>query len=84
MMQTTNTENHFDILIVGAGLVGGALACALADVDERRHDGILGAQHLGHPGTDVRGGNGDGRNIARVPMVLVPRVQDVPQVGLDG
>jgi 2-polyprenylphenol 6-hydroxylase len=42
-MMTTNTENHFDILIVGAGLVGGTLACALADVDESLRIGVIEA-----------------------------------------
>ncbi len=38
-------------------------------------------QDAGHPGPDMGRGNRLRRDIACVPMVLVPRVEDVPQVG---
>ena len=57
---------------------------ALADVDERRHNRVLGPQDLGHPCSDVRGGDGEGRDVAGVPVILVAGVEDVSEVRLHG
>ena len=45
---------------------------ALADVDEGRHDRITRTEHAGHPGADVRAGDRLRRDVAGVPMELVP------------
>ena len=44
--------------------------------------GIARPEHAGHPRADVRRGDGLRRHVAGVPVVLVPRVEDVAQVGL--
>ena len=54
----------------------------LADVDEGRHHLLPGAEHPAHPGADVRAGNRLRRHIAGVPVVLMPRVENAPQIGL--
>ena len=43
--------------------------------------GIERTQHAGHPGADVRRRHRLRRHVARVPVILMPRVQDVAQVG---
>ena len=43
--------------------------------------GLLRPEHAGHPRADVRAGDRLRRHVAGVPVVLVPRVQDVAQVG---
>ena len=43
--------------------------------------GLTRPQHAGHPRADVRRGHGLRRHVAGVPVVLMPRVQDVAQVG---
>ena len=55
---------------------------ALADVDEGGHHRIARAEHAGHPGADVRAGDGLRRDIAGMPMELVTRMQDAAEVGL--
>jgi len=55
---------------------------ALADVDEGRHDRIARTEHAGHPGADVRAGDGLRRDVTGVPVELVTRVQDAAEVGL--
>ncbi len=55
----------------------------LADVDERRDRRVLRPADLGDPRADVRRGHGLRRDVPGVPVVLVPRVEDVPQVGND-
>ena len=55
----------------------------LADVHERGHDGIARPEHAGHPRADVRAGHGLRRDVARVPVVLVPRVEDAAEIRLD-
>ena len=55
----------------------------LADVDERRDGRVLRPADLGDPRADVRRGHRLRRDVAGVPVVLVPRVEDVPQVGDD-
>ena len=45
--------------------------------------GIVRPAHPGDPRAEVRRGHGLRRDVAGVPVVLVPRVQDVPQVGDD-
>lgn len=44
---------------------------SLSDIDEGGHGVILLAEDLGHPGTDVGGGDGLGRDVSGVPMILV-------------
>ena len=56
---------------------------ALADVDERRDGGVVRAADLRDPRAEVRAGDRLRRDVAGVPVVLVPRVQDVAQVGDD-
>ncbi|BFM14076.1 2-octaprenyl-3-methyl-6-methoxy-1,4-benzoquinol hydroxylase [Maricurvus nonylphenolicus] len=41
--EMTESRAEFDILIVGAGLVGGALACALAQIDQSLAVGVIEA-----------------------------------------
>ena len=57
----------------------------LADVDERRHRRVARAKRAGDHRADVRGGDGLRRRVAGVPLVLVARVQNEPEVaGLVG
>ena len=53
----------------------------LADVDERRDRRVSRTADLGDPRADVRRGHGLRRNISGVPVILVPRMQDISQVG---
>ncbi len=55
----------------------------LADVEKGGDGGIVGSAHPRDPGAEVRHGDGLRRHIAGVPVILVPRVQDVAQVGDD-
>ncbi len=55
----------------------------LADVDEGRERRVLRTLRLGNPGADVRGGHRLRRLIAGVPVVLVPRMQNLAEVGRD-
>ena len=55
---------------------------ALADVDKGRHHRIARTEHAGHPGADMRAGDGLRRHVTGVPMELVARVQDAAEVGL--
>ena len=43
--------------------------------------GLIGPEHAGHPRADVRRGHRLRRHVARVPMILMPRMQNVAQVG---
>src|SRR5438105_960462 len=52
----------------------------LPDVDEGRNSGIVGAAHSGNPRADMRTGNRLRRNIAGMPVILMPRVENVAQV----
>jgi len=54
-----------------------------ADVDERRDRRVPRPENLRHPGADVGSGHGPRRDIPRVPVVLMPGVEDVPEVGHD-
>ena len=56
---------------------------ALSDVDERWHHGIAWAKNLGHPCTDVWACDGLGGHVTGVPMILVARVEDASEVGLE-
>ena len=56
----------------------------LPDIDERWNDLVFGAEDLGHPRTEVGSSDGDGWDIAGVPVVLVAEVKDGPEVGLIG
>ena len=53
----------------------------LADIDESGNRRIARSQQSGDPCADVRCGNGLRRNVSGMPMVLMPRMQDVAQVG---
>ena len=55
----------------------------LADVDKRRHGGIARPEDARHPGADVRAGDRLRRHVAGVPVILMARVEDAPQVGLN-
>jgi hypothetical protein len=52
----------------------------LANDDEGRHDRTAWTKFLRNPGPEVRRGYALRRLVARVPVVLMPRVQDLPQV----
>ena len=54
---------------------------ALPDVDEGGDGRVHRAEGVGDPGADVRRGDRLRRLVAGMPVVLVPRVQDIPQVG---
>ena len=56
---------------------------ALANVDEGGNRGIVRTADFGDPGAEVRGSHGLRRYIAAVPMVLVPGMKDVAEVGDD-
>ena len=56
---------------------------ALADVDERGHGRVARAERAADDRADVRGGDGLWGGVAGVPVILVARVQDEPQVGRD-
>ena len=53
---------------------------ALSDVDERRHGGVARAERAGDDRAEVRRGDRLRRRVARVPMVLVPRVEDEAEI----
>ena len=53
---------------------------ALPDVDERRHGRLARAQRARDHRPDVRRRDGLRRGVAGVPLVLVPRVQNEPQI----
>ena len=55
----------------------------LADVDKRRHGGIARSEDACHPGADVGAGDRLRRDVAGVPVILMARVEDAPQVGLN-
>jgi len=55
----------------------------LADVDEGRHHGIARPQDPCDPCAEVRAGDRLRRNVAGVPVVLMPRVQDVAEIRQD-
>ena len=46
------------------------------------HRRVARPEHAGHPRPDVRRGDRLRRHVAGVPVVLMPRVQDVAQVRL--
>src|SRR5882724_1242407 len=50
----------------------------LADVDERWDGRVVRPAHPSDPRADVWSGHGLGRHIARMPVILMPRVQNVP------
>jgi hypothetical protein len=56
----------------------------LADVDEGGHHLVARAEHLGHPGADMRTGDRLRRHIAGVPVILMTRVQNAAEVRLHG
>ena len=53
---------------------------ALADVDEGRHGRIARTQRAGDDRTEMRRGDRLRRGIAGVPLILMPRVQDEPEI----
>src|SRR4029079_7143619 len=55
----------------------------LADVDERWQDRVIRSADAGDPGADVWARHGLWGDVAGVPVVLMPAVEDVPQVGGD-
>ena len=56
---------------------------SLSDVNECRHGWIPGPQQTRHPGPDVRSSDRLRRDVTCVPMILMTRMQDVTEVGLD-
>ena len=57
----------------------------LTDVDERWHGRVARAKRARNHRTDVRGGDGLRRRVAGVPLLLVARMQNEPEVaGLVG
>jgi hypothetical protein len=53
----------------------------LPDIDERRNHRISRSQNFGHPRADMRGRDRLRGDVARVPMVLMTRMQDMSQIG---
>ncbi len=56
---------------------------SLTDVNESRHGWIPGPQQPCHPGPDVRSSDRLRRDVTGVPMILMTRMQDVTEVGLN-
>ncbi len=53
---------------------------ALADIDERRHRRIARPEGFGDEPAEMRRGHALRRHVARVPVELVPRVQDEAEI----
>ena len=48
----------------------------LTNIDEGRHCGVLGPQCARHHGSDMRAGHRLRRGVSRVPVELMPRMED--------
>ena len=72
-----------NFLTAGVGVLTFAEIEPLADINEGRHGGIARAERASDDRAEMRSGHGLRRHVAGVPVILMPRVEDVAEIGDD-